>query len=88
MTDDAQVIEGDEQEDDWEHVSVCAQRMIMGWDHAEMKDEAANIVRYSTDRQRAYIFEALWDETDDSFRARAFAWLQGRWAEAGANENF
>ncbi len=72
--------------DSWETVSLCAQRMSMAWDHVEMQDEAASIVRYSTDRQRAYIFAALWDETDDSFRHRARLWIEQKWAEEG-NEN-
>jgi hypothetical protein len=87
MTDDAQVITDDEQADDWEHISVCAQRMIMAWDHVEMKTEAENIVLFSTDRQRAYILEALWNGGDDSFRARAWSWMEKRRAEAGRNEN-
>jgi hypothetical protein len=59
----------------WQRIGVVAGRMITAWDQAEEREEAAALVTYSTDRQRALIFQALWLMSTAQWRQWAKKWL-------------
>jgi hypothetical protein len=77
---------GPDEPDNWEHVSICAQNMISAWDHVDMQEEARGIATYSTPRQRAYIFIALWEQATSEWSAWATKWLLKRWTDKPEGE--
>jgi hypothetical protein len=67
----------------WESIGSIADRMVMAFDETEEREEARNIARYSTDRQRARMFQAFWLLSPPKWRAWALDWLRKHYEASG-----
>lgn len=59
----------------WEHISVIADRMVLAWDRAEMREEARNLAGWITEAQAAYVWRELWWQKSEKWRKWALSWL-------------
>ena len=67
----------------WRSVGEIADRMITAWDEVEEREEARNVARYSTERQRARMFQAFWLLSSPKWRMWALSWLRKHYEGKG-----
>ena len=60
---------------DWQQIGAVAQRMIMAWDEVEERQECTSLVTYTTERQRARIWQEMWHQASPRWRQWARDWL-------------
>lgn len=62
----------------WAQINATAQRMAMAQDKTDEKAEAHDLVEHATERQRSFLWRALWDQGTDPWRLWAAGWFVDR----------